>query len=45
MEYVLETKALCKQYKHFKALDNVNMHVPRGQFTVLSGKMARARPR
>ncbi len=30
MEYVLETRALCKQYKHFKALNDLNMHVPKG---------------
>ncbi|MBD5459270.1 MAG: ATP-binding cassette domain-containing protein [Lachnospiraceae bacterium] len=30
MEYVLETHALCKQYKHFKALSNFSMHVPKG---------------
>ena len=30
MEYVLEAKGLCKTYKHYKALDNLNMHVPKG---------------
>lgn len=30
MEYVLTTNALCKQYKHFKALNNFSMHVPKG---------------
>lgn len=30
MEYVLTTNALCKQYKHFKALSNFSMHVPKG---------------
>ena len=29
-EYVLKTKNLCKTYKHFKALDDLNMNVPRG---------------
>lgn len=30
MEYVLTVNALCKQYKHFKALNNFSMHVPKG---------------
>lgn len=30
MEYVLTANALCKQYKHFKALNNFSMHVPKG---------------
>lgn len=30
MEYVLTTEALCKSYRHFKALDGFAMHVPRG---------------
>lgn len=30
MEYVLTTERLSKQYKNFKALDNLTMHVPRG---------------
>lgn len=30
MEYVLTTNDLCKQYKHFKALNNFSMHVPKG---------------
>ena len=30
MEYVLTTEGLSKQYKHFKALDNLTMHVPKG---------------
>lgn len=38
MEYVLETKALCKQYKHFKALNNLNMHVPKGAIYGFVGK-------
>lgn len=38
MEYVLETNALCKQYKHFKALDNLNMHVPKGAIYGFVGK-------
>jgi len=38
MEYVLETKALCKQYKDFKALNNLNMHVPKGAIYGFVGK-------
>lgn len=30
MEYVLTTNSLQKKYRDFTALDNVNMHVPRG---------------
>lgn len=30
MEYVLTTNGLRKQYRHFKALDDVTMHVPKG---------------
>ena len=30
MEYVLKTNALCKQYKHFKALNGLTMNVPKG---------------
>lgn len=30
MEYVLTANALCKQYRHFKALHNFSMHVPKG---------------
>lgn len=29
MQYVLETKGLCKQYKNFQALADLNMHVQR----------------
>lgn len=30
MEYVLTTNALCKYYRHFKALNELSMHVPKG---------------
>lgn len=30
MDYVLQTNALCKKYKEFKALNGLSMHVPRG---------------
>ena len=38
MEYVLETNALCKQYKHFKVLDNLNMRIPKGAIYGFVGK-------
>ena len=30
MDYILTTENLGKQYRHFKALDSLNMHVPKG---------------
>ena len=30
MDYVLTTNNLCKQYRNFKALDGLSMHVPKG---------------
>ena len=30
MEYVLTTENLGKQYRHFKALGDLTMHVPKG---------------
>ena len=38
MEYVLETDALSKQYKHFRALDGLSMHVPKGAIYGFVGK-------
>lgn len=38
MEYILTTNALSKQYKHFKALDNLSMHVPKGAIYGFVGK-------
>lgn len=38
MEYVLSTEHLCKDYKHFKALNNLSMHVPKGAIYGLVGK-------
>ena len=38
MEYVLETKGLCKTYKHYKARDNLTMHVPKGAIYGFVGK-------
>ena len=38
MEYVLTANALCRQYKHFKALNNFSIHVPRGAIYGFVGK-------
>lgn len=38
MEYVLTTNALSKQYGHFKALDGLSMHVPKGAIYGFVGK-------
>ena len=38
MEYILETQNLDKKYKNFKALDNLNMHIPKGSIYGLIGK-------
>ena len=38
MEYVLTTKDLCKSYKHFKALNQVSMHIPKGSIYGFVGK-------
>ena len=38
MEYCLETVALSKQYKNFKALDGLNMHVLKGSIYGFVGK-------
>lgn len=38
MDYVLEVNALCKNYKKFKALNNLTMHIPKGSIYGLVGK-------
>lgn len=38
MEYVLQTNNLCKSYRHFKALNNLSMHVPKGAIYGFVGK-------
>lgn len=38
MEYVLAANALSKQYGHFKALDGLSMHVPKGAVYGFVGK-------
>ena len=38
MDYCLTTNALSKQYRHFKALNNLSMHVPKGSIYGFVGK-------
>lgn len=38
MEYVLTTERLCKNYRHFQALDQLTMHVPKGSIYGFVGK-------
>ncbi len=38
MDYVLQTKALCKDYKQFKALSGLTMNVPKGAIYGFVGK-------
>lgn len=38
MDYVLTTDSLSKHYKHFKALDRLTMHVPKGAIYGFIGK-------
>lgn len=38
MEYIFQTNALGKNYKHFKALNNLSMHVPKGAIYGFVGK-------
>ncbi|MBQ8856791.1 MAG: ATP-binding cassette domain-containing protein [Lachnospiraceae bacterium] len=38
MEYILTTNALSKQYKHFKALNGLTMHVPKGSIYGFVGR-------
>ena len=38
MEYVLETNAITKEYKHFKALDGLSMHIPKESIYGFIGK-------
>ena len=37
MEAVLQTHGLCKRYRRFTALENVNMNVPKGAIYGLVG--------
>ena len=38
MEYILETNNLVKKYKNFKALNNLNIHIPKGSIYGFIGK-------
>lgn len=38
MDYVLKTNALCKYYRHFKALNGVTMNIPKGAIYGFVGK-------
>ncbi len=38
MEYILQTKSLCKYYRHFKALDGLTMNVPKGSIYGFVGR-------
>lgn len=38
MDYVLTADALCKQYGHFKALNGLSVHIPKGAIYGLVGK-------
>lgn len=38
MDYVLQTNALCKHYRHFKALNGLSMNVPKGAIYGFVGK-------
>ena len=38
MEYILETNDIVKKYGNFKALNNLNMHIPKGAIYGLIGK-------
>lgn len=38
MDYVLTADHICKQYKHFKALNGLSIHVPKGAIYGLVGK-------
>ena len=38
MEYVLKTNGLCKNYRHFKALNGLSMNVPKGAIYGFVGK-------
>lgn len=38
MEYILKTEGLCKQYRNFKALNDLTMHVPKGSIYGFVGR-------
>ena len=38
MDYILTADALCKRYRHFQALDDFSIHVPKGAIYGFIGK-------
>ena len=44
MEAVLRTQGLCKHYRRFKALDGLDMEVPRAPSTAWWEKTAQGKP-
>ena len=38
MEYILTADSLCKHYRHFRALNNFSIHVPKGSIYGIVGK-------
>ena len=38
MDYVLTTNSLGKKYKHFQALNDLTMHIPKGAIYGFVGK-------
>ena len=43
MDYVLKTNALCKNYRHFKVINGVSMHIPKGAIYGFVGKMVQVK--
>ena len=38
MDYILTTDNLCKQYKHVKAVDSINLHIKKGDIYGFIGR-------
>ena len=38
MEYILTADSLCKHYRHFRALNDFSIHVPKGSIYGIVGK-------
>ena len=45
MDYVLQTQELCKSYRSFKALDHLQMHIPKGSIYGMIGKTEQVKQR
>ena len=41
MDYILTTDNLCKQYKHVKAVDSINLHIKKGDIYVQKNRLCR----